>query len=66
MDIGITGVLHSLLHHLEGNEPLQTTALLLIGAAVLIYSKGVRDKLLNLDRPISALLSRLLRHDSKK
>lgn len=52
----------SLLNHLEGNDPLQTTALLLVGAVVLVNSKGVRDKLLNLDRPLTALLSRVLRH----
>jgi hypothetical protein len=62
MDIDITGTLQSLLTHLGGNEPLTTTALLLIGAAVLVYSKGVRYKLLNLDRPLTALLSRVLRH----
>ena len=58
MNIDIT----SLLNHLGSNEPLQTTALLLVGAAVLIYSKGVRDKLLNLDRPLTAILRRVLRH----
>jgi hypothetical protein len=62
MNIDITGALQSLLTHLGGNEPLPTTALLLIGAAVLVYSKGVRDKLLNLDRPLTALFRRVLRH----
>ena len=62
MDIDITGALQSLLTQLGGNEPLPTTALLLIGAAVLVYSKGVRDKLLNLDRPLAALFHRVLRH----
>ncbi len=62
MDIDITDALQSLLTHLKGNEPLQTTALILIGMAVLIYSKGVRDKLLQLDHALRFLLSRVLRH----
>jgi len=62
MDIDITGALQSLLTHLGGNDPLPTTALLLVGVTVLVYSKGVRDKLLNLDRPLAALFHRVLRH----
>jgi hypothetical protein len=57
MDIDITGAVQSLLTHLGSNEPLPTTALLLVGAAVLVYSKDVRDKLLNLDRQLTALRS---------
>jgi hypothetical protein len=62
MNIDITGAVQSLLTQLGGNEPLPTTAILLIGASVLVYSKGVRDKLLNLDRPLTALFHQVLRH----
>ena len=65
MDIGITGALQSLLNLLEGNETLQTTALLLIGVTVLICSKGVRDKLLQLDQALTSLLRRVLHPSSK-
>lgn len=55
----------SLLNYLGCNEPLQTTALL-IGGAVLIYSKGVRDKLLQLDQALMSILCRVLHPSSKK
>lgn len=55
----------SLLTYLDGNEPFQTTVILVMGAVV-IYSKGVRDKLLQLHQGLSSLLDRVLRHSFKQ